>query len=222
MNRQFYKELTFWGWLRIIYAVAAIGMVIYFWLNPIPKYERDFINEKYHYKLVKQPGFYLEEDQPLDKIVLERSIKKRRYFLHCKDIFYGVTVYPWDLFPEIKQPENDNELLEYGNAFVEHNSEEIVEVRERKIVDIKPNHKGIMLSLIINDPDTDKPTYYYDTRIWAYGNMYIVYLNACIETTNTKEHRAERDKDYGLTYKKIIDSLEIDKNIKSLESKENK
>ena len=217
MNRQFYKELTILGWLRILGLVLVAMTVIYFWFNPIPKYERDFINEKYHYKIVKQPGFYLEEGQPLDKIVLERSIKKRRYFLHCKDIFYGVTVYPWELFPEIKQPENDNELLEYGNTFVEHNSEEIVEVRERKIVDIKPNQKGIMLSLIINDLDTGKTSYYYDTRIWAYGNMYSVYLYACIETTNTKEHRAEGDKDYCRTYKKIIDSLEIDKNIKSSE-----
>lgn len=215
MNRQFYKELTFWGWLRIIYAVAAIGTVIYFWFNPIPKYEKNFINEKYHYKIVKQPGFFLAEGQPLEKIVFERSIKRRRYYIHCKDIYYGVEVYPWSLYPDVKQPEDSGELLKFGDTFIEHNRESIIEVRETKVVDIKPNHKGIEASLIINDPDTGKPTYYYDTRIWAYGNMYVVYLNACIETTNTKEHRAERDKDYGHTYKQILDSVQIDENIKS-------
>ena len=215
MNRQFYKELTFWGWLRIIYAVAAIGMVIYFWLNPIPKYEKDFINEKYHYKVVKQPGFYLFENQPLEKIVLERRIKRRMYFERCKDIYYGVEVHSINEFDDFVIPYGDMELFKYKDEFIDCNKDLIKEVRESKIVDIKPNHKGIYMSFVINDQDTNKPTYYYDTRVWAYGNMYVIHLHAGIETTNTKENRAERDKDYVYTYGKILDSVQIDENIKS-------
>lgn len=81
MNIQFYKNLTVLGWLRIIGLVLVVIAAIYFWFNPIPEYEKDFINEKYHYKIVKQPGFHLAEGQPLEKIVLERSIKRRRYYL---------------------------------------------------------------------------------------------------------------------------------------------
>jgi hypothetical protein len=167
---------------------------------------------------VKHPAFYFAEGQPLEKIVLARSIKKRTYYLHCNDIYYGVRVHSWSKEEE-PLPESDADKLSYSNTLIGNNKELIIEVRSKKIVDIKPNHKGIETSLIINDPDTGKPTYYYDTRIWAYGNLYVIYLNACIETTNTKEHRAERDKDYSYTYKQIIDSLQIDENMKLLKSK---
>ncbi len=218
MNRQFCKNLTFLGWLRIIYLIVAIVAVICFWFNPIPKYEKDFINDKYHYKIVKQPGFYLTEGQGLEHIVLERSIKRRRYYVHCKDIYYGVEVHSASEYLGYTIPDSEKELLDFRDAFLEHNREIISEVMETKIVDIKPNHKGISIALLINDPETGKPTYYYDTRVWAYGNMYVVHLNACIETTNTKEHRAEKDKDYSCTYKEIIESLQIDKNIVRIQS----
>lgn len=212
MNKPFYKKIAFELSLRNIYLIGAIITVIYFLFNPIPKYEKDFINEKYHYKIVKQPGFYLAEGQPLEKIVLERSIKRRKYFLRCEDIYYGVEVRPWS---KELIPKSDDDLQDYSDIFINNNKDTIIEVRDTKLVSIKPNHKGIATALIINDPDVSKPEYYYDTRIWAYGNMYIIYLRANIETTNTKEHRAERDKDYGHTYKQIIDSLYIDENIKS-------
>ena len=222
MMKKLFSKLSF---LNCLYFLGFITWIVggLFILGQslgfIPKYEKDFINEKYHYKIVKQPGFHLSEGQPMEDIVLNRVLtRRRRSYLWCKDIYYGVEIHSW-CKDEEPLPESDDEKIYYSNALIDNCKELIVEVRGKKIVDIKPNHKGIETSLIIKNPDTGKPTYYYDTRIWAYGNMYVIHLNACIETTNTKEYRAERDKDYSYTYKQIIDSLQIDENIKALESK---
>lgn len=66
------------------------------------------------------------------------------------------------------------------------------------------------MSLIFRDNDTRKTYYYYDTRVWANGNMYSIGLVADIETIAMKERRAEDDGDYENTYIQILNSLQIE------------
>lgn len=213
MTSQFYKKLTFMHWMRIILLLVTVSAVIYYFMTLPHKSERRYINDKYHYKVEEMPGFDLAENQPLETVVFDRVILKKRIIQYCDDIFYGVDVKVIDEHKDFYVPNSEEDFYEFRDVFKQYNVDCIVEDRGYEIVDVKPNHKGIFMAYVLRNKDTGLLDYYYDTRVWAYGNMYSIFLRADIETA-TKEKRADRDKDYSYTYKKIIDSIHIEENIK--------
>ena len=216
MTSQFYKKLTFMHWMRIILLLVTVSAVIYYFMTLPHKSDRRYINDKYHYKVAEMPGFDLAENQPLETVVFDRVILKKRRIQYCDDIFYGVDVKVIDEHKDFYVPNSEEDFYEFRDVFKQYNVDYIVEDRGYEIVDVKPNHKGIFMAYVLRNQDTGLLDYYYDTRVWAYGNMYSIFLRADIETA-TKEKRADRDKDYSYTYKKIIDSIHIEENISEKE-----
>ena len=216
MISQFYKKLTFTQLTRIIFLLVTVSAVIHYFMTLPHKSDRCYINGTYHYKVAEMPGFDLVENQPLETVVFDRVIRKKRIVQYCDNIFYGVDVKVIDEHKDYYVPNSEEDFYEFRDAFKQYNADSIMEDRGYEIVDVKPNHKGIFMAYVLRNQETGLLDYYYDTRVWAYGNMYSIFLRADIETA-TSEKRADRDKDYSYTYKKIIDSIHIEENIRDKE-----
>ena len=103
MISQFYKKLTFTQLTRIIFLLVTVSAVIHYFMTLPHKSDRCYINGTYHYKVAEMPGFDLVENQPLETVVFDRVIRKKRIVQYCDNIFYGVDVKVIDIDRERKR-----------------------------------------------------------------------------------------------------------------------
>ena len=122
----------------IVFYLSFMLLIVYNYIFPEPKIKDYYLNEKYQYKIGKHTDFFMVRNSEEENMIFKRVIRRKPRSIYFDNIYYGVKV---DTKDKVNLPSiSDESLWEYKDGFVEKHREKIIEIREIKIINIKPNH----------------------------------------------------------------------------------